>query len=120
METLLLASAALANLTFLNIGAVRLLQHNGAAKVLVQATRNAETCSLFLKDQVGAGRRRKEAEAEVEGDSVSWYTTAAAPRPQPLPVPLDGAVSPHKEQHSRGRLCGVTSWLLVTPRAGTV
>ncbi|XP_043198282.1 protein inscuteable homolog [Amphibalanus amphitrite] len=52
VETLLLASAALANLTFLNIGAVRLLLHNGAAKVLVQATRNADTCSLFLKDQV--------------------------------------------------------------------
>ncbi|XP_037088065.1 protein inscuteable homolog [Pollicipes pollicipes] len=52
VETLLLASAALANLTFLNIGAVRLLLHNGAAKVLVHATRNADNCSLFLKDQV--------------------------------------------------------------------
>ena len=119
METLLLASAALANLTFLNIGAVRLLQHNGAAKVLVQATRNAETCSLFLKDQVGAGRDEKGRRGGGER-RVPWYTAVTVPRPQPLPVPLDGAVSPHKEQHSRGRLCGVTSWLLVTPRAGTV
>ena len=52
METLLLASAALANLTFLNIGAVRLLLHNGAARVLVRASSGADHCSLFLKDQV--------------------------------------------------------------------
>ena len=63
METLLLAAAALANLTFLNIGAVRLLLHNGAAKVLVEAARSADTCSLFLKDQV----RMREDAGDVGG-----------------------------------------------------
>lgn len=50
-ESLLMASAALANLTFLNIGAVRLLQHNGSAGVLCAALSANSHCSMFVKDQ---------------------------------------------------------------------
>ena len=88
METLLLASAALANLTFLNIGAVRLLLHNGAAKVLVQAARNTDNCSLFLKDQVSTapssprvGETRDGTGREDPRQSLEWDATGQAGRP---------------------------------------
>ncbi|CAL4125386.1 unnamed protein product, partial [Meganyctiphanes norvegica] len=51
-EIFLLASAALANLTFLDGGCVNAMRAAGTHKVLIQAQRDNNDLSIFTKDQI--------------------------------------------------------------------
>lgn len=54
-EIFLLASAALANLTFLDGGCVGAMRRAGTARVLLRAARGNPSISIFTKDQVSDG-----------------------------------------------------------------
>jgi len=51
-ETFLLASAALANLTFMEPEATALMKKHATVKVLVSAVRQHKTISIYIQDQV--------------------------------------------------------------------
>ncbi|XP_042873245.1 protein inscuteable homolog [Penaeus japonicus] len=112
-ETFLLASAALANLTFLDSDFVDAMVSAGTARVLLRAARGCLALSIFTKDQIAtvlanlAGSRGA-AEEVVAGGGVSVLLSLLNTRPAPshrLPEVATAERVQQKSAIALSRLC---------------
>ncbi|XP_042873242.1 protein inscuteable homolog [Penaeus japonicus] len=113
-EIFLLASAALANLTFLDGGCVGAMRRAGTARVLLRAARGNPSISIFTKDQIAtvlanlAGSRGA-AEEVVAAGGVSVLLSLLNTRPAPshrLPEVATAERVQQKSAIALSRLCG--------------
>ncbi|CAL4101245.1 unnamed protein product, partial [Meganyctiphanes norvegica] len=113
-EIFLLASAALANLTFLDGGCVSAMRAAGTHKVLIQAQRDNEDLSIFTKDQIAtvlanlAGSREAAREV-VEAGGVACLLALLQTKPasnKRLPEVTTSERVQQKSAIAMSRLCG--------------
>ena len=92
-ETLLLSTAALANLTFSHAEAVPLMAKHNTAQVLVDATAARKDLSVFIQDQIATILANMAAVYSVRADLVTHgalltlLTFLQLPCPSPLQRP---------------------------------
>lgn len=97
-ETLLLSTAALANLTFSHVEAVPLMAKHNTAKVLVHATGARKDLSVFIQDQIATILANMAAVFSVRPDIVSHGALVTLVgflqlRPSPLQRPAEVTAS---------------------------
>ncbi|KAK3864563.1 hypothetical protein Pcinc_029765 [Petrolisthes cinctipes] len=112
-EIFLLASAALANLTFLDGGSVEAMRTAGTSRVLLKAARDSPNISIFTKDQIATvlanlAGSQEAAEEVVEEDGVSVLLSLLNTRPAPTHRLPEVATAERVQQKSAialSRLC---------------
>ena len=97
-DTFLLVSAALANLTFMEAGAVVAMQHHGTASALMKVVSESPYTSLFAKDQVVtvmANLASKEAcRTEILAeDGLCFLVSLLATNPENTATPAETAAA---------------------------
>ncbi|ROT70504.1 Inscuteable-like protein [Penaeus vannamei] len=112
-EIFLLASAALANLTFLDGGCVGAMRRAGTARVLLRAARGNPSISIFTKDQIAtvlanlAGSRGGGEEVVPRGRVVLLALLNTRPAPSHrLPEVATAERVQQKSAIALSRLCG--------------
>jgi len=113
-ETLLLSTAALANLTFSHVEAVPLMAKHNTAKVLVHATGARKDLSVFIQDQIATILANMAAVFSVRPDIVSHGALVTLVgflqlRPSPLQRPAEVTASERvlkKSAIALSRVCG--------------
>ncbi|XP_050727211.1 protein inscuteable homolog isoform X2 [Eriocheir sinensis] len=112
-EIFLLASAALANLTFLDGGCVEAMRTAGTARVLLRAAQDNPNLSIFTKDQIATVLAnlvgsKEVAEEVVEGGGVAVLLALLNTRPAPTHRLPEVATAERVQQKSAialSRLC---------------
>ncbi|XP_071526047.1 protein inscuteable homolog isoform X2 [Panulirus ornatus] len=112
-EIFLLASAALANLTFLDGGCVGAMRAAGTARVLLRAARDNSNISIFTKDQIATvlanlAGSKEAAEEVVAGGGVAILLALLNTRPAPshrLPEVATAERVQQKSAIALSRLC---------------
>nr|XP_053634436.1 protein inscuteable homolog isoform X2 [Cherax quadricarinatus] len=116
-EIFLLASAALANLTFLDGGCVEAMKNAGTARVLLKAARDNPDISIFTKDQIATvlanlAGSRETAEEVVRCGGVTILLSLLNTRPAPshrLPEVATAERVQQKSAIALSRLCKETT-----------
>ncbi|XP_069164849.1 protein inscuteable homolog isoform X2 [Procambarus clarkii] len=112
-ETFLLASAALANLTFLGEECVEVMRSAGTVRVLLKAAEDNPSISIFTKDQIATvlanlAGWREAAEEVVVGGGVALLLALLHTRPAPthrLPEVATAERIQQKSAIALSRLC---------------